>query len=122
MHVEVEDGVAVGLGAGELLGEAAVGAHLVGERRWCLNWCGDFGAGGVVADEAGELGCLQSPADGVVVLGVALLDALFAGLHPVEIVAEPVLERVLLGGVEECWRRELAARATSTRWSVSMMP
>jgi len=61
----------------------------------------DFGADGFVAGETSELGGLERPADAVVVGGVALLDAGFAGVHPREVVAEPGLDGGVVGGRKE---------------------
>jgi len=75
-YIHIEEGVAVGLGAREFEGKAAVGSDLRGDEGGAEAIAApvhDFG----VVREACELACLKDPAGSVIVIGVAFFLAVF---------------------------------------------
>ena len=72
--IEIEERIAVGFGASQLLGEASVGRDLVGDDDGAKSVAavgGDLG----IAGQASELRGLHKPGGGVIVFGVTLLFA-----------------------------------------------
>ncbi len=121
-HVHVEEGVAVGLGACELQRETAVGSDLVGNQGGAEAVAAPLHHF-VVAGETGELAGLQDPAGSVVVVGVAFLLSVLWRCASSRGIGR-TSRSDLSGAAESAEMRSttVAARATSTRCSVSMMP
>ena len=97
--IEVEDRVAVGLGARQLAREAAVGRHLSGQHDF-FEAAAAVGERRLVIEQQGKGGGLEQPAGSVVVVGLAFLDAVGMGLQPVQVVAKPILHRDLGRGIK----------------------
>ena len=87
--IHLEDGVAVGFGAGEFAGEAAVGRHLIRDED-VLEMLAAVGELLLIASELGERGDLQPVSDGVIVLGVRFKKSIFADAQPLNVVGEPL--------------------------------
>ena len=75
-YVEIEEAVTIGFGASEFERQAAVSRNLVWDNRRLEPFAAPCHHVAVVG-EARELRCLQDPASAVIVLGVALLLAVF---------------------------------------------
>ena len=86
--IELENGIAVGLGAGKFAGEAAVVGHLLGEKYFS-EAAAALGEIFLVVCEFGEHGHLQPEGNGVVVGGVGFVVAVFTRGHPSDIVGKP---------------------------------
>lgn len=82
-EIEVEEGVAVAVGAGELVGEGAVAEELGAEGDG-LEVMAEVGEGGVVGVEAGEGSALEQPGAPDVVFAVAGEAGMAGGGEPFE--------------------------------------
>jgi hypothetical protein len=98
-RVEIEDAVAVRLGAREFERQTAVRSDLIRDDHFFEAPAAEPGGFGVFR-VSGEFSGLRKPAGGVIVLRVALGDPIFRCCHPVEIIREPFLEAGGFGGGE----------------------
>ena len=96
---EVHGGVGEGLGAGEFERLGAVGFDLAGDAfqlGFFEDAAGEFGAAGVEG-EGGDLGVVPGA---VVVLGFGLVETVFTGEQPVEVIGKPAAHASGVGGGE----------------------
>ena len=97
-EVEVEEGVAVGVGGGELVGESAFAGDLGAESDG-FELVAEAGEGGVVGEEAGVSRALEQPGAADMVLAVAGEAGQAGDGEPLEEVSEPGFDRgEVLGG------------------------
>ena len=89
-HIELEQGVAVGLGPRELPREAAIGSHLLGDQR-LLEESPHRRELRLVAHKPREGSHLQRPRRRVVVAALPLIKSVLMGGDPLEVASEPVL-------------------------------
>jgi hypothetical protein len=121
-RIEIEQRVAVRLGALELQWKAAVGGHLLRQQDRLETHAAHVERF-TIAGQRREGRHLHHPAGAVVVLRVPLFDAVGAVRQPAGVLGEPLANRRELRLAERPARRRISiARATSTRWIVSMIP
>src|SRR5262249_4640971 len=118
--VQVEQRIAVRFSSPKLLWKPSVRCDLMG-REHRFESVPAVVAQRIVAGEPREFCHLHHPAGAMVVFRVPLLFSARRGRHPAQILGKPIPDAAGFIGARAGAITEIA-RATSTRWMVSMIP